>query len=74
MARPLRRVCIGLSLKTGKDVEEIERWPISKIREYMAVICEPPDPKAKVPQGVPVQSDDDLKAAFAAVAGIKPKE
>lgn len=38
MARPLRRVLIGLSVRLGVIVTELERLPLGVIAEYLAVL------------------------------------
>lgn len=37
MARPLRRVLIGLSIRLGIDIRLVEQWDMRTIREY---VCE----------------------------------
>lgn len=48
MARPSRRVLIGLSIKLGISPREIEQWPMDDVRDCVAYLMDrkkPEEPK-----------------------------
>lgn len=57
---------IGLSIRLGISVLELERLPIPVIREYMAMLGELNKPPEK-----PAITDDEIKAGCAAAFGMK---
>lgn len=61
MARPLRRVLIGLSVRLQISIREVELWDIPTIREYMAFLMH--QNKPSVPEA---QSPEEIAANFEA--------
>lgn len=69
MALPLRRVVIGLAIRLNRRHEEIERWPMEVLREYMVMLREinaPSKPEARTPQ-----TDEDIKNAMSHLRDFK---
>lgn len=72
-ARPLRRVCIQLSIRLKFPLEVIETWPLSRIREYIAVLSEQNAPSRKSKR-VRQQTPEEMVATFGALINRTPKE
>lgn len=68
MARPSRRVLIGLSVRLGKSIYEIETWEIPVIREYMAYLMKEAKPERGAAQMPVYQTPDEIAAAFKKVS------
>ena len=66
MARPLRRVLIGLSVRLKISIREVESWDIPTIREYMAYLM-----KQEEPEKPANQTPEEIAATFAAAFARK---
>jgi hypothetical protein len=70
MARPLRRVLIGLSIRIGVGVAELERYDMPTIREYLAMLSEINKPTTPPRAGTSKQqTPEEMMAAVTASLG-----
>lgn len=67
MARPLRRVCIGLSIRLGISVRELEALDIATIRQYLAMLGEINKPSCPAP--VRRQTPEEIQSVFMSAFG-----
>jgi hypothetical protein len=76
MARPLRRVLIGLSVRLHIGVDTLERYDMATIRQYLGMLSEinkpppssPPRPAAPTRQQTP---EEMMAAVHAALGHLK---
>jgi hypothetical protein len=72
MARPLRRVLIGLSIRIGLGSRELERYDMPTIREYLAMLSEinkPTTPEVRLPERRNSKHREEMMAAVNASLG-----
>jgi len=72
MARPWRRVLIGLSIRLGISVRELERYDIATVRQYLAMLDEINNPARKPatdPKSMAQQSPEQMMSAVGAALG-----
>lgn len=70
MARPLRRVIIGLSIRLNRLPHEIEQLDMATIRQLLSMLMDinKPSRSGEIPDG---QSAAEIKASFNQALGKK---
>lgn len=71
MARPWRRVIVGLAIRIGIPYTEVERWDMEAIREHLVVLAEINKPAGAAPRAV-LQTPQEVERGLVAAFG-KPK-
>lgn len=71
MARPWRRVLIGLSIKIGISIRELEQLDIATIRQYLAMMGELNKPKKTAPANMAPQTEAEMIASVSAALGMR---
>jgi hypothetical protein len=71
MARPWRRVLIGLSIRTGLGLSELESYDAATIRHYLGMLSEinKPAGKSSLPTSSKQQTPEEMMAAVNAALG-----
>lgn len=72
MARPVRRVIVGLATKMHKSVSEVSSWPMEDIRDLVATLLMSNRPPDKSPKD---QTQEEIVTSFSALtSNVKLKE
>lgn len=71
MARPLRRVLIGLAIRTGIDLRAIEQYDMPTIRGFLAMLDDMNKPPGESASMRGQQTPEEMMAAVGKALGAK---